>query len=332
MENSRTPTKGMQLRTELNLAYQITLFIVALIVFDSVAFYISKRLGSSVATLRKNMGKIASGDLREIQHITKGRFEMRSLSTTLEEMRTTLTTLIHQLRERAESLSTNSKSFMDSATAVAQASSESMATCENIEAAIDALSNALSSVRKNSEKTVEMAQNTHDELHNVIDHTERSAQQMDEIASQARTLAAIASQTNILALNAAVEAARAGNAGQGFSVVAIEVRRLAEHSAAIITKIQSAIGNGVAVSREASTVARNLQPQMQRTKELSQATAQEAEQQSNNLNDIRSSMRELSAASSRHAQAGADIAHRSEILAETASTLQQAAAKFLLGE
>jgi len=79
-----------------------------------------------------------------------------------------------------------------------------------------------------------------------------------EIGRISETITAIASQTNLLALNAAVEAARAGRHGQGFAVVAAEVRRLAEQAAratqeigSLLSRIQQGIGRSVQVMAEA---------------------------------------------------------------------------------
>jgi methyl-accepting chemotaxis sensory transducer len=170
---------------------------------------------------------------------------MQLLSATLEKMRNMLTALIMQLRKQTDSINANSQSFMNSANEVASTSAATMATCIQVENAIDTLTGALGNARKNSEKAEEKAQHSYEELQSVISKTEQCAKQMDKISTQAKALEAIASQTNILALNAAVESARAGEAGAGFSVVANEVRKLAERSAEIINKIHVDINHGV---------------------------------------------------------------------------------------
>ena len=62
-----------------------------------------------------------------------------------------------------------------------------------------------------------------------------------DISNLSESISEIANETNLLALNAAIEAARAGEAGRGFSVVAEEIRKLAEQSKDTVTKIQNII-------------------------------------------------------------------------------------------
>lgn len=88
----------------------------------------------------------------------------------------------------------------------------------------------------------------------VVDKLGQSSQQIGQIVE---TIVGISDQTNLLALNAAIEAARAGEAGRGFSVVAEEVRKLAEQSqsaagqiATLITSIQQETARAVSSMKE----------------------------------------------------------------------------------
>ncbi|WP_269531960.1 methyl-accepting chemotaxis protein [Chitinimonas sp. BJYL2] len=118
-----------------------------------------------------------------------------------------------------------------------------------------------------------------DSVENATSKIDELGRRSDEIGSIVQVIREIADQTNLLALNAAIEAARAGEQGRGFAVVADEVRKLAERTSSATREIEEKIGLILAGTREAMTA---MQAGSERMSDISQSAAEAGE----HLNEI----------------------------------------------
>lgn len=228
-----------------------SLFIAVIIVQFIALFllwaYMTKYLVTPINTVKKSIEEVTSGKLGvsipEFGNNCAGRLipGINSLSnniaTLVREIRASSQTAMNlsdQLSSRSAQLSVKteqqSASLVQTAASMEQMAASTKNNADNTRLASEQANIATLQARKGGELMGQVANN----MQSITD----CAQQMTEIIS---LIDGIAFQTNILALNAAVEAARAGDHGKGFSVVAGEVRSLAHRSAEAAKNIKSLI-------------------------------------------------------------------------------------------
>ncbi len=225
----------------------ITLNVINVIALFLLWIYMTQYLVTPINTVKKSIEEVTAGNLGvtipEFGNNYAGRLipGINSLSgniaTLVREIRAssqTAMTLSDQLSARSAQLSVKteqqSASLVQTAASMEQMAASTKNNADNTRLASEQANQATLQARKGGELMGQVA-------HNMQSITE-CAQQMTEIISM---IDGIAFQTNILALNAAVEAARAGDHGKGFSVVAEEVRNLAHRSAEAAKNIKTLI-------------------------------------------------------------------------------------------
>ncbi len=181
-------------------------------------------------------------------------FVVRSVSAVLRRVASTIADGSTQTTAAASQVSASSQSLAEGASEQAASLEETSATLEemasmakrNSDCALQA--NALS---RETRQTAEMGSRSMGEMSRAMADIKAAS---DEIAKIIKGIDEIAFQTNVLALNAAVEAARAGDAGAGFAVVAEEVRRLAQRSAQSARETADKIGDAIEKSDEGGRI------------------------------------------------------------------------------
>lgn len=269
------------------------------------------------------LNELAEGKLYTGKSVKYSSDEIGDLQRTIDDVSGKLVGIVNNISSGAEKVSYASSNMRDISANVATGASQQASSAEEVSSTMEEIASAIDQNADHAQKTEKISISTYEGIKKLTGEMELSLKYTKQITEKITVINDIAFQTNLLALNAAVEAARAGEHGRGFSVVAAEVRKLAENSRDAADQIIGLSNTCLQISENAHSMMSRLTPEIESTTSLVKEISASSLEQKSGVSQVNMAINQLteviqqnSAMSDKMASAAVDVEKEANNLKE----------------